>query len=240
MGLGEMPGARQGHDEAVKLRLQPVEASVDVGAQPGESANEHANEHTERDREQDTDERGIRGPALALRIGRRLWRIGINKESRPRQRHDERIDLSLQPLDPGIRLAMVGTVLSAKVAEVGAEQVEGTREHAEQGRDHDADERGRYGGIHGAALALRIGRRRRGTRWRRADWESGLCQRQDQPVELPLEPVDPRVRLAIIRAEIAEVGAEQVERSGEHAEQRGAQDANERGGNRRIHDPNLL
>ena len=146
MGLGEMPGACQGQDESVKLRLQPVEASVDVGAQPGESANEH----TERNREQDTDERGIHGAALTLRIGR--W---------PR-----------------------------------------VRQH-------------------------------------RADWESGLRQRQDEPVELPLEPVDPRVRLAIIRAEIAEVGAEQVERSGEHAEQRGAQDANERGGNRRIHDPNL-
>ena len=51
MGLGEMPGACQGQDEPVKLRLQPVEASVDVGAQPGESANEH----TERNREQDTE-----------------------------------------------------------------------------------------------------------------------------------------------------------------------------------------
>ena len=73
----------------------------------------------------------------------------------------------------------------------------------------------------------------------RADRESGLRQRQDEPVELPLEPVYPRVRLAIIHTEIAEVGAKQVERSGEYPEQRGAQDANERGGNRRIHDPNL-
>ena len=76
-------------------------------------------------------------------------------------------------------------------------------------------------------------------RQHRADWESGVRQRQDEPVELPLEPVDPRVRLAIICAKVAEIGAEQVESAREHAEQRGAQDANERGGNGRIHDPNL-
>ena len=112
----------------------------------------------------------------------------------------------------GAKVAEVGAVLGAEIAEIGAEQVESAREHAEQGRDHDANERGGNGRIHGAALTLRIGRRPR-VRQHGADWESGLRQRQDEPVELPLEPVDPRVRLAIICAKVAEVGAEQVERS---------------------------
>ena len=75
---------------------------------------ESAREHAERDRGQDTDERGIHGAALTLRIGRRLWRVGINKESRPRQRQDEHVELPFEPVDPGVRLTMVGSVLGAE------------------------------------------------------------------------------------------------------------------------------